>query len=180
MKKTLLIVIILLFINVYAYGSTGYTNISNIALYNNNNLGSEVKDTLKMNSKVEILDNKDEWYKVKAENGKTGWIEKYFITLPSEKYVVNNTDYNINIRTSPTTGSKQVGQLLPDAKAKYIDTYHSWHIIEYKGSEYYIASWLTDIEYQQSEKIYLLYDKINIRNSASLSSKVVAQGNKDD
>ena len=180
MKKTLLIVIILLLINVYAYGSTGYTNISNIALYNNNNLGSEVKDTLKMNSKVEILDNKDEWYKVKAENGKTGWIEKYFITLPSEKYVVNNTDYNINIRTSPTTGSKQVGQLLPDAKATYIDTYHSWHIIEYKGSEYYIASWLTDIEYQQSEKIYLLYDKINIRSSASLSSKVVAQGNKDD
>ena len=70
MKKTIIIVIILLLTNVYAYGSTGYTNISNIALYNNNNLGSEVKDTLKMNSKVEILDNKDEWYKVKAENGK--------------------------------------------------------------------------------------------------------------
>ncbi len=180
MKKTIIIVITLLLINVYAYGSTGYTNISNIALYNSNNLGSEVKDTLKMNSKVTIIDNKDEWYKVKTENERTGWIEKYFITLPSEKYVVNNTSYNINIRTSPTTGSKQIGQLLPNTKAKYIDTYHSWHIIEYKGNEYYIASWLTDIEYKQSENIYLLYDKINIRSSASLSSKVLAQGNKDD
>jgi N-acetylmuramoyl-L-alanine amidase len=73
-----------------------------------------------------------------------------------------------------------VGQLLPNAKATYIDTYHSWHIIRYKDNEYYIASWLTDIEYKKSEKIYLLYDKINIRSSASLSSKVVAHGNKND
>lgn len=180
MKKTILITIILLFINVYAYGSTGYTNISDIPLYKNPSLDSEIKENLKMSSKVEILENNNEWCKVKTEKEISGWIEKIFLTVPSEKYVVNNTDYNINIRTSPTTGSKQVGQLLPNAKATYIDTYHSWHIIEYKGSEYYIASWLTDIEYKQSEKIYLLYDKINIRSSASLSSKVLAQGNKDD
>jgi len=180
MKKTILITIILLFINVYAYGSTGYTNISDIPLYKNPSLDSEIKENLKMSSKVEILENNNEWCKVKTEKEISGWIEKIFLTVPSEKYVVNNTDYNINIRTSPTTGSKQVGQLLQNAKATYIDTYHSWHIIEYKGSEYYIASWLTDIEYKQSEKIYLLYDKINIRSSASLSSKVLAQGNKDD
>ena len=180
MKKIILIIIILLFINVYAYGSTGYTNISNIPLYNNPNLDSEIKQNLKMNSKVEILENNNEWCKVKTEKELTGWIEKYFITVPSEKYVTNNTEYNINIRTSPTTGSKLVGQLLPNAKATYIDTYHSWHIIRYKDNEYYIASWLTDIEYKKSEKIYLLYDKINIRSSASLSSKVVAHGNKND
>ena len=146
MKKIILIIIILLFINVYAYGSTGYTNISNIPLYNNPNLDSEIKQNLKMNSKVEILENNNEWCKVKTEKELTGWIEKYFITVPSEKYVTNNTEYNINIRTSPTTGSKLVGQLLPNAKATYIDTYHSWHIIRYKDNEYYIASWLTDIE----------------------------------
>ncbi len=180
MKKTILIIIVSLFINVYAYGSTGYTNISNIPLYKSPSLDSEIKQNLKMNSKVEIFENNDEWCMVKIEKEITGWIEKSFITVPSEKYVTNNTQYNINIRTSPSTGSKQVGQLLPNSKATYIDTYHSWHIIEYKGNEYYIASWLTDIEYKQSEKIYLLYDKVNIRSSASLSSKVLAQGNKDD
>ena len=83
MKKTLLIVIILLLINVYAYGSTGYTNISNIALYNNNNLGSEVKDTLKMNSKVEILDNKDDMvYNIptlkEVRNTRKLWVKKCY------------------------------------------------------------------------------------------------------
>ncbi len=180
MKKTILIIVVLLFINVYAYGSTAYTNISDLPLYKNPSLDSEIKQNLKINSKLEILENNDEWCKVKSENEITGWIEKFFITLSSEKYVVNNTDYNINIRTSPTTGSKQVGQLAPGAKVAYIDTYHSWHIINFMGSEYYIASWLTDIEYKESEKIYFLYDSINIRSSASLSSKVVGQGKKDD
>ena len=181
MKKTIpIIIIILLLINTYAYGTTGYTNISNIALYKNTSHNSGIIGTLKMSSKLEILEQDGEWCKVETPDGKTGWIEKYFITIPSEKYVVNNTAYNINIRTSPTTGSKQVGQMLPGSKAKYIDTYHSWHIIEYKNSEYYIASWLTDIEYKQSEKIYLLYDSINIRDKASLNSKVIAQGNKGD
>lgn len=181
MKKTVfLILIILLLVNVYAYGSTGYTNISNIPFYYNPRLDSEIKDNLKISSKVEILQQTDGWCKVKTQDDKTGWIEKYFITLPSEKYVVNNTSYNINIRTSPTIGSKQVGQLPPGAKASYIDTYHSWHIIEYKDSNYYIASWLTDIEYKQGEKIYFLYDKINIRRSASLDSEVIGQGNSGD
>ena len=181
MKKTiLLIIIILLLTNIYAYGITGYTTISNIALYNNAGHDSEIKDTLKMSSKVKILQQNDEWCKVETLEGKTGWIEKYFITVPSERYVVNNTTYNINIRTSPTTTSNSVGQLKPGEKVNYIDTYHSWHIIEYNKKEYYIASWLTDIEYKQSEKIYFLYDSINIRNKASLNSKVVAQGNKSD
>ncbi len=181
MKKTiLLILILLLLVNVYAYGTTGYTNISNIPLYKTSSLASEIIDSLKISSKVEILEQSDQWCKVKTQDGKIGWIEKYFITLPSEKYVVNNTIYNVNIRTSPTTGSKQVGQLPAGARAKYIDTYHSWHIIEYKGQEQYIASWLTDIEYEKAEKIYFLYDSINIRSSASLGSEVLDQGNKGD
>lgn len=181
MKKTLLLAIVmLLLINVYTYGSTGYTNISNIALYNNSALDSGIKSTVKMSTRLEILEEKGEWFRVQTRDGASGWIEKYFITLPSERYVVNNSLYNINIRTSPSIGSKQVGQLKPGEKAAYIDTYHSWHIIEYDGSEYYIASWLTDIEYKKSEKIYFLYDSINIRNQTSLNSKVINQGKSGD
>jgi len=181
MKKTLLLILVMvILLNVYAYGSTGYTNISNIALYNNSSLDSGIKTTLNISSRVEVLEEKDQWYRVKTLEGISGWIEKFFITLPSERYIVNNTVYNINIRTSPSTGSKQIGQLKPGEKAEYIDTYHSWHIIKYNGSEYYIASWLTDIEYKKSEKIYFLFDSINIRSKASLSSKVISQGNSGD
>jgi len=183
MKKVLMLIILILTMTVsvaYASTITGYTNISSIALYNSNTYSSKTTETLKINSKVEIIEEQDSWCKIKTEDGTIGWIEKYFITVPAEKYVVNNTKYNINIRISPTTGSENIGQLAPDSKANYVSTYHSWHIIEYKGAEYYIASWLTDIEYKESEKIYLLYDKTNIRDDAFLMGNVIAQGNKYD
>ena len=182
MKRKILILLILILAvsTTTVFGETlfGYTNISTIGIYKSANYASSKTDVLKLNSKVEILEDDDEWYKVKTENGIIGWIEKYFITVPATKYIVNNTSYSVNIRKGPTTTSAQVGQLLSGEKAKYISTYHSWHIIEYKDSEYYVASWLTDIVSNGSDKIYLLYDKINIRDNTSINSNIVAEGNK--
>ncbi|MGD9567327.1 MAG: N-acetylmuramoyl-L-alanine amidase [Sedimentibacter sp.] len=180
MKKLLLFIIVILALSSsFAYAdSTGYTNISHIAIYMNADYASKVTDVLALNTKLTIIKEKNEWYNVKTSEGSSGWIEKYFVTVPAEKFVLNNSKYNINIRTSPTTLSKAVGQLKPGDKAKYIDTYHSWHIIEYKNKEYYVASWLTDIEYEASQEIYLLYDKINIREKSSLNSNVLTQGSK--
>lgn len=182
MKKLLFfIVVILTLSNPVVYADTvGYANISDIALYKDADYASKVTDILKLSTKLEIIDEKNDWYNVRTSDGSSGWIEKYFVTVPAEKYVVNNTEYKINIRTSPTTLSQAVGQLNPGDKAKYIDTYHSWHIIEYKDKEYYVASWLTELEYGNSQKVYLLYDKTNIRSQASLSSDVLGQGNRYD
>ncbi|WP_326908324.1 N-acetylmuramoyl-L-alanine amidase [Sedimentibacter sp. MB31-C6] len=183
MKKFLILLfLILTFTITVTYGETitGYTNISNIGIYNEPNYTSSVNDILKLNTKVKIIEENNDWYKVKTEDGKNGWIEKYFINVPASRYVVNYSNYRINIRTSPTTGSKIVGQLLPNEKAKYIDTYHSWHIIEYNGSEYYVASWLTNIVSKELEEVYLLHDMINIRDDASTNSNIIVQGNKND
>lgn len=182
MKKILLLASVILALSMpEAMGAQiGYTNISNIALYKSTNYSSTIAETLKLNSRVSIVKEQSNWYSVKTQDGNTGWIEKYFVTVPADKYVKNNTEHQINIRTSPSIGSKQVGQLAPGEKAKYIDTYHSWHIIEYKNNEYYIASWLTDIEYDESEQVYLLYDNINIRDADNINGNVIAQGNRND
>lgn len=182
MKKLLFFIIVTLTLSgSFAYADTlGYTNISQIALYKNDDYASKVVDVLSLSTKLKIVDEKGDWYNVKTYEGKSGWIEKYFVTVPAERFVKNNLKYNVNIRTSPTTLSNSVGQLKPGEKAKYIDTYHSWHIIEYKGKEYYVASWLTDVEYGTSQEIYLLYDKINIRDQANVNGKVISQGNRYD
>lgn len=182
MKKTLFAIIIISILSISTvYGmQIGYTNINGIALYKNTDYTSNATKPLDLNTKLKIIDKKNDWYNVKTDSGTEGWIEKYFVTVPAEKYVVNNTSYKVNVRTSATTLSENVGQLVPGEKAKYIDTYHSWHIIEFKGEECYVASWLTDIEYETSSQIYLLYDKINIRDKASTNSNVIAMGNRYD
>ncbi len=180
-KRLFIILIVILCLSIsyaYAGGLTGYTNISDISIYKSNNYSSSVVDILKINSRVEILETKNEWFKVKTSDSKTGWIEKYFLTVPAEKSVVNNSGFIVNIRKGPTASSEMVGQLLPGESAKYIDTYHSWHIIEYKNSQYYIASWLTDLTSEGEEKIYLLYDNINIRSDISTESDIIEKGNK--
>lgn len=184
MKKRILIFLILnlvLTLSIsFAYGEsvTGYTNIANICIYKDNNYSTPKIDVLKLNSKVEILEYNNDWCKIRTDNNKTGWIEKYFLTIPATKYVVNNTSYNVNIRKGPSVSSEMIGQISPGEKAKYIDTYHSWHIIEYKGSQYYVASWLSEIVSNGAEKIFLLYDNINIRSDISLDSDILAKGNK--
>ncbi len=182
MKKLLFFIIVILTLSISAVyaGTIGYTNISDIALYKDADYASKITDVLNLNTRLEIIKEKNDWYSVRTQDGTSGWIEKYFVTVPAERYAANNTEYKINVRTSPTTLSKTVGQLNPGDKAKYIDTYHSWHIIEYNGNECYVASWLTDLEYGNSQKIYLLYDKTNIRNQASLNGSVLAQGNRYD
>jgi len=179
-KKILIFLIVILSLCTTVYGESliGYTNISDIGIHDHSDYTSSIISVLKLNSKVQVLEEENEWYKVKTENNSIGWIEKYFITTPATKYVVNNTSYAVNIRKGPSTSNNQVGQLLPGEQAKYISTYHSWHIIEFNGSECYIASWLTDIVSNGSDKIYLLYNDTNIRDDISANSNVISQGNK--
>lgn len=184
MKKRFLIFLILILILslsiTFAYGEavTGYTNIANICIYKGANYSTPKVDVLKLNTKVEILEFEDKWCKIKTSDGTTGWIETYFLTIPATKSVLNNTSFNVNIRKGPSVSSEMVGQLLPGEKAKYISTYHSWHIIEYENSQYYVASWLSDIVSEGEEKLFLLYDNINIRSDISLNSDIIANGNK--
>jgi len=182
MKKNILILILfLLSIStsvVYGESVIGYTNISNIGIHESDDYSSSKINVLKLNTKVEVLEEKNEWFKIKAESNSVGWIEKYFITIPAIKQVLNNSNYIVNIRKGPATSTEQVGQLLPGEHAKYISTYHSWHIIEYKGSEYYIASWLTDLVSNGTDEIYLLYDNTNIRDNISVNSNSIYMGNK--
>ena len=182
MKKLILLITAVLSMSITtAYADTaGYTNISGIALYSDADYTSDVAVKLSLNTRLTIKSENDDWYNVVTQDGLNGWIDKYFVTVPAEKYVINPSESLINIRTSPTTQSKIVGQLNPGEEAKYVDTFHSWHIIEYENNEYYVASWLTDLEYGEAQKVYLLYDNTYIREQPSLDSDVLSEGNRHE
>ncbi len=182
-RKTIIIFLsLLLFLSipVYGYSNTGNVNISNIALYQNIDYSSNIVDVLSINDKVTILNDSNNWLQIKTSDGKVGWIEKYFVNLTPEKYVLNTCGSRVNLRSSPTTSSKIVGQAECDETLKYVDTFHSWYIVEYNGREVYMASWLGEIISYGKDKIYLIDDKINIRNEPNASGTVLYQGNKYD
>lgn len=181
MKKIgLLMLFILIFSINFAYANIGHSTIPDVAIYENPDYNSNIVQVLKLNSYVEILETQNNWYKIKTSSEKTGWIETSFISAKNQKYVVNNINENINIRKSPTVESDIVGQLEPGQKAKYIDTYHSWYIIEFNNSEYYIASWFPDLIYESYETIYVIYDSTIVRESPNTSSNALYTASKSE
>lgn len=181
-KVFLIIFILLLFLTttVYAQSDTGTINISNIGIHSNNQYSSPIVDTLSINNKLTILDETTDWFKVSSPNGNTGWIEQYFVNVNPDRYVLNTCGSRVNLRTAPTTSSKIVGQISNGEKIKYIDTFHSWYLVEYNGQQVYMASWLGEIVSDGSSKVYLIDDKINIRNKPGIYGSVIYQGNKNE
>ena len=50
---------------------------------------------------VEIIDEKDDWYKIKVKNKKSGWVSSQYVDLNSKSsYVIAN---RVNFRSGPST-----------------------------------------------------------------------------
>jgi len=180
MKKQLIIILVLLFIfqlNIFALDN-GRVNIENININSEPNYSSTPLELLKKNDYVTILDESNDFYKIKVPSGRIGWIDSFFINTNPVKYFLNTCGTNANLRLSPTTSSKTIGQVKDGEKIKYIDTFHSWYIVEYEGMKAFVASWLGDIISDGSHSVNFIDEVINIRNSPSLSGEVISQGYK--
>lgn len=182
-RKTLIFILITLILTtfmIYGYPDIGYSNVSDIGIYKNNTYDSNIVDVLDSNSMVSIVGENDIWYKIKTNKDYFGWIEKNYINTPPERYIINNCGSKVNLRLSPTTSSKIVGQVLPNEELKYIETFHSWYIVEFKGQQVYMASWLGEISSNGNDNIYLVDDTVNIRNKPTIQGSVIYQGNRYD
>ncbi len=180
MKKQIIFILIFLLIfqlNIFAY-SSGRINIEGINITINPSLSSSKVETLFKNDYITILDSSNGFYKIKAPSGRTGWLDSYFVNVDPPKYFINTCGANANLRMSPTTNSKIIGQVKDGEKVKYIDTFHSWYIVDYKGMEAFVASWLGDVVSDGSHNVLFLDEVINIRNSPSLNSEIIGQGYK--
>jgi len=180
MKKQLIIIIILLFIfqlNIFAL-DTGRINIDNINMNSEPNYSSSPLETLNKNDYVTILNKNNDFYKIEVPSGSIGWIDSFFVNTNPTKYFLNTCGSNANLRISPTTNSKTIGQVKDGEKIKYIDTFHSWYVVEYKGAKAFVASWLGDIISPGSHSVNFIDEVINIRNIPSLKGEVISQGYK--
>jgi len=178
-KSTILIILFLILsqITIYALGF-GRINIDSINITSNPNYDSKALDNLSKHDYISVLEKSNNFYKIKAPSGSTGWIDSYFVNLNPNKYFINTCGTNANVRMSPTTNSQIVGYVKNDDKIKYLDTFHSWYVVEYEGMEAFVASWLGDIISDGSSSVYFIDEVINIRTSPSLEGEVLNLGYK--
>lgn len=115
------------------------------------------------NTKVTILDETQNWYKIKYKNT-TGFVSKTYIktgnvtpTTPTTKKLT--TRVNSNVRSGPSTDYRIIGYLPKGSTVtKKAQCSNKWYQIDYKGKTAYISYKCVD---EESDKKTDDNDKVN-------------------
>ena len=141
------------------------------------------------NTKVDVLDEENGWYKIKVNNTE-GWANSQYIKISSDnnenttnniyKYVNAN---RVNFRQGASTSSKIYQVLNKGDKVKFISNNGEWSKIEFNNKTGYIYSDYLSNNNESSTNIIYKYvnaNRVNFRQGASTSSKIYQVLNKGD
>lgn len=119
---------------------TGYVKVDQVALHTKDNANSSSIDTIRFNTKVNILETTNGWYKVSVNN-KVGYVQKDSILLKNKlqsnnQYIVNANA--LNVRSEPNLESS-ILDVLPNGKFVTIQEEQAeWYKILHNGKAGYV------------------------------------------
>ena len=114
---------------------TGYVKVDQVALHTEDNVKSTSIDTIRFNTKVNILETTNGWYKVSVHN-KVGYVQKDAILLKNklqsnDQYIVNANA--LNVRSEPNLESS-ILDVLPNGKFITVqEDQGEWYKISHNG-----------------------------------------------
>lgn len=163
---------------------TGYVKVDQVALHKKDNAHSTSIDTIRFNTKVNILETTNDWYKVSVNN-KVGYVQKDAILLKnklqsSNQYIVNANA--LNVRSEPNLDSS-ILDVLPNGKFVTIQGEQGeWYKILHNGQTGYVQKAFVSnssqplvkgITVQNNTKYMVATPKLNVRSSTSTNSALL-------
>ncbi|QEL77770.1 peptidase M24 [Bacillus sp. JAS24-2] len=163
---------------------TGYVKVDQVALHTEDNVKSTSIDTIRFNTKVNILETTNEWYKVSVHN-KVGYVQKDAILLKNklhsnDQYIVNANA--LNVRSEPNLESS-ILDVLPNGKFITVqEDQGEWYKISHNGQTGYVQKafisngsqpLVKGITVQNNTKYTVATPNLNVRSNASTSSALL-------
>ncbi|MBM7554655.1 SH3 domain-containing protein [Thalassobacillus pellis] len=137
-----------------------------------------------------IVDEKQNWVKIQW-NTRTAWVAKWLVQVKQSEMI--KSDYNyLRIRTEPNTNSKILSHLMKGDQAKVVSQKGDWLKINRNGLNGWVhgdyTSTISQNTSEQSQPTHASYSGtvivdvpvLNVRNSGSLSGKVIDQVHSGD
>ena len=121
---SVLAIISLFFINMSLAANTAKVSVETANLRETTDEGGKILEQLSQDQEVEVLEKKENWYKVKA-NGITGYIRSDLITLQNEMQENNTTN-------NTATAENKIEENVQSEENKVIDTEEDIKIGKYK------------------------------------------------
>ena len=125
---------------------------------------------------LEIIDEQNDWYKVKVENKKSGWVSSDYVDLKSKSLYVSAT--RVNFRSGPSTSYSIIGKLLIGDKVEVISTSNGWSKIRYNGKIGYASSKYLSSSSPESNTItkkYVNVSSLNVRSGPSTNNSIIGK-----
>lgn len=139
---------------------------------------------------LQIIEEKNKWYKIKLKNNSEGWIAGWYVEQYTESTLISkvaeaNVTY-LNVRSGPSTSFAIVEQIHPETKYPVIEIEGDWVKIQLNSNKTgWVAKWLVNItesspstETLESDFVTIQADNLNVRSGPSTATQVIGKLNR--
>lgn len=141
-------------------------------VHSTSKITADVVSQVKEGERLSVVDSSGDWYKVKLENGSTGWIAGWYAEIKhnssqqdeqpastsqheAEKMQAVVTADVLNVRSSPGQAGDIINQVKEGENFPVISSSNGWCKIELSdGSTGWIAGWYVEYKKQQSSRSF--------------------------
>lgn len=211
-KNLFLVSLVILFMSLGSFGTVAlanYTNVTIEASVVNVRLGPglsyDIMTQVQGGTVVNVLAEKNEWYKVRLSDGRIGWIASWLINntevSASQNLVATVLESSVNVREENSSDSEIVGTAVAGDKFNLLYEEDGWSQIHYDNRVAWILSELIEISPgtiegaeetavsqsapstepetagEGNKKITVAYDDVNIRTGPSLDDDILTIAN---
>ncbi|MCM3650581.1 SH3 domain-containing protein [Metabacillus litoralis] len=133
--------------------ASGTVTATTLSIRDSGSLNGKIIGSISKGTKVSIVEEKNDWYKISNHSNKTGWVAGWYISKSDTKNATaqssnNNKQVNIlydgtNIRSGSSTSHSILKRANVGETYEIIDTIGDWYKIKLKGKQIgYIAGWV--------------------------------------
>ena len=115
----------------------GHVTADELTVRNSNNTNGKKLGTIKKNTAVYVVEDKNGWYKIEYKDG-YGWVSNKYIK--KVKYAATVTSSTLNVYSTNSKKGKKLGTLKKNNNIDVISTKGSWSQIKYKTGYAWVES----------------------------------------
>lgn len=200
-RNAILILLVLFFMGLGSLGTVALANYSNViveaATVNvrfGPGLGYDILTQVQGGTTVNVLSEENEWYKVRLEDGRIGWIASWLINntevSASQNLLATVNTYSANIRAENNEAAEIVASASSGETFTLLYEENGWSQIDYNGQAAWILSELVTItagsiqteseseiadttNLSAENEVVILQDSVNVRMGPTLQDSVL-------
>lgn len=204
-RNAMLILLVIFFMGLGSLGTVALANYTNVIVEASTvnvrlgpGLGYDILTQVQGGSVVNVLADENEWYKVRLDDGRIGWIASWLINntevSASQNLVATINEHSVNLRAENNAEAEVIGSAESGDVFTLLYEENGWSQIHYNNQTAWVLSELVSItagtlpteveevaaqtdDPTSQESVIVLQDSVNVRSGPTLQDGVIEIAN---